>query len=415
MTAPLSDGGSSLRRDIDVDCFSASCKLTGKVRYNRDMNLVEDNASAQLWDRRLDSLRQWKLKHGDCAVPKNAGLLGRWTSRQRELAKKGRLSDARTALLASIGFVWDANESAWESRYASLLEYHDRHGHSCVPSAYPGLGIWVAKLRGKRRRGGLSQERISKLDALEFVWSPSESEWMEKYQALRAFWSNHGHCSVPFRDGDLEKLGWWCNTQRQNYRKGKISAHRALLLDEIGFVWKPHVPVSEGEHASSPRLAAKRGRDPHVQQDGYDGPSWAPTLPRSPYKRLKIDSLLWEPTFSDVSSERAPKQGADSEARADVLRAWNGGGGGGCGRHVSVLPEIVHCTPQHLASMTARRRLRCGLRADSSYVLPPIEDLTSIVARRLGEEGPMYTFPQVQAVRGMHCYLRGKSSAMYPC
>jgi hypothetical protein len=340
------------------------------------MDQFEDDAMLHVWDQRIESLKQWKHQHGHCAVPKNAGLLGRWTSRQRELAKKGRLSNERMSELESIGFVWDANETAWEARYTSLLEYYNFHRHSCVPSAYPGLGIWVAKLRGKRRRGKLSQERIAKLDALEFVWSPSESEWMEKYQALKRFWKTHGHCSVPFRDGDLEKLGWWCNTQRQSRRKGKISAHRVRLLDQIGFVWKPQGLASSrdrhGPTAAKLLLSCKRSRDLQMCQ-GECLCTQVVSETRS-WKRLKR-----EPDTSDTASSTVSTA---TTALSEVMilhgsfpltleRRQS--------RREDLLQGILHYAPPSVKRSSDQN----VQRATSPVTLPPIQNLTAVLAHRL--------------------------------
>lgn len=44
------------------------------------------------WRYRFTELVAWKEEYGDCAVPKSAGVLGRWTSRQRCVADTVRSS-----------------------------------------------------------------------------------------------------------------------------------------------------------------------------------------------------------------------------------------------------------------------------------------------------------------------------------
>lgn len=157
----------------------------------------------------------------------------------------------------------DANDAAWSAQYATLVSFFAEHGHSCVPSLHPKLGIWVAKQyvnefdshgssmflhdlvgkllrgqlhftvamrltltsppnlcfvflyrrRGRYRAGKLRNDRIAKLNTLNFVWSPAEAEWMEKWKQLRDYEKEHGHCSIPIRSGELVHLGWWVNTQ----------------------------------------------------------------------------------------------------------------------------------------------------------------------------------------------------------
>jgi hypothetical protein len=113
---------------------------------------------------------------------KDHASLGTWVSMMRAYRKKGKLSEDRIRRLNQIGFVWDgtlearmteAQEEAWESKYAALVEYKRTHGHCRVPirsKDHPSLGNWVRTMRGYRRRGKLSKERIRRLDELGFVW-----------------------------------------------------------------------------------------------------------------------------------------------------------------------------------------------------------------------------------------------------
>ena len=63
--------------------------------------------------------------------------------------------------------------AAWEERFAELVAYQTQHGHCRVSFGYPenpALGLWVSTQRVEKRAGTLSEERIARLDALEFVW-----------------------------------------------------------------------------------------------------------------------------------------------------------------------------------------------------------------------------------------------------
>lgn len=83
-----------------------------------------------------------------------------------------------------------------------------KHGHVCVPSAHPSLGMFVAKTRARRRKNRLGLDRIAKLDALGFVWSPGNSVWRQRYNELCAFYKDHGTSSVPIGK-EWNYLGWW--------------------------------------------------------------------------------------------------------------------------------------------------------------------------------------------------------------
>ena len=185
------------------------------------------------WDDRYAQRVRWKQIHGTCQVPKAEGPLGRWVARQRELRKKGRLSEDREALLQELDFTWNTNEAAWAARFQQLVDWKEAHGHTCVPIAYGELGMWCAKARQLKRKNKLSQERIEKLESIGFTWSTASADWHERFQLLKAFKERHGHTDVPFEG----ELGWWVHSQRQTKRKGRIIPDRKRLLDSIGFNW----------------------------------------------------------------------------------------------------------------------------------------------------------------------------------
>lgn len=63
---------------------------------------------------------------------------------------------------------------------ALLERYVAEHGNANVPYGlkYEGknLGIWVATQRQRKKTGTISQEQITKLDALGFGWGGSNEE-----------------------------------------------------------------------------------------------------------------------------------------------------------------------------------------------------------------------------------------------
>lgn len=90
----------------------------------------------------------------------------------------------------------------------------------------------------------LLEDQVEALDELDFVWDasgfsgyqPDEDKWMMMYHELVFYKKNseHGDCNVRQRHSSL---GRWVAEQRQSYKKGKLSAERAQLLNNIGFQW----------------------------------------------------------------------------------------------------------------------------------------------------------------------------------
>jgi hypothetical protein len=79
--------------------------------------------------------------------------------------------------------------------------------------------------------------------------SDAESEeghvkrWMVRYEELKQFRQEYGHCRVPHGYAENRKLSWWVMNQRAQYnqlksgKKSWLSGERVQMLNDIGFDW----------------------------------------------------------------------------------------------------------------------------------------------------------------------------------
>eukprot|EP00957_Ditylum_brightwellii_P144314 10994363-Ditylum_brightwellii.AAC.1 len=145
--------------------------------------------------------------------------------------------------------------SAWANMYKELKDYVSTHGHALVPTKFtanPPLGHWVDHQRYLYRlkrygrsspKNMLSDDKIEKLDALNFVWDVYDTQWEIRYKELQKFVLENGHANVPT---DETSLGSWVSHQRHHYKqlqdKGPASSvmtqERIVKLEALGFVWK---------------------------------------------------------------------------------------------------------------------------------------------------------------------------------
>ena len=101
------------------------------------------------------------------------------------------------------------------------------------------LGIWVVTQRNVYKAGKLRKERIDALEEIGFEWDARKATWRRRFEELKRFQEENGHCNVPQRHaGELRQLGIWVMTQRKVYKAGKMSKERIDALEEIGIVWK---------------------------------------------------------------------------------------------------------------------------------------------------------------------------------
>lgn len=70
------------------------------------------------------------------------------------------------------------------------------------------------------------------------------TKWNDKYQDLKAFREEHGHCLVPTRFKHNPSLACWVMHQRAYYhallrgKQNNLTKERIDMLDSIGFVWE---------------------------------------------------------------------------------------------------------------------------------------------------------------------------------
>ena len=91
----------------------------------------------------------------------------------------------------------------------------------------------------------MTAERIRALESVGFDWGTSKHNleyiWSERFQQLREFKVQFGHCRVPRQYAANPKLWQWVSTQRKSYKfykEGKpspMTEERFRALDSVGF------------------------------------------------------------------------------------------------------------------------------------------------------------------------------------
>lgn len=201
-----------------------------------------------LWMQRYQEVQKFKEENGHCRIPKNYKVntsLGLWVSTQRQMKKKGCMSEERERLLNNLGFEWDINSNKkqkddilWLQRFRKLEIFQQEHGHCSVPTKYdknPILGTWVQNQRQFQKKGSLSEDRENMLNRLGFQWTNS---WEQNFDALKRFQQENGHCHISAKHDPVDPtLKTWVSNQRRCKKKGRLSKEREDMLNELGFEW----------------------------------------------------------------------------------------------------------------------------------------------------------------------------------
>lgn len=228
------------------------------------------------WLSNLEQLKEYKKNHGDCVVPRGFSAnpkLASWVAeqrKQRKLLVDGKQSSMipdRIRQLDELGFVWNAQEAAWDRQLADLKAFQSKYGHCLVTvghTEYPKLGSWVKEQRRhyvllqQGKSSNMSSERAEKLDAIGFCWNTHQALWLERFHELSEYKRLHGHSIVPTKCQENQRLGTWVHHQRREYKKyqlGKqshMTIERIEALESLDFVWYPRDGNTRGERPASP-------------------------------------------------------------------------------------------------------------------------------------------------------------------
>ena len=154
----------------------------------------------------------------------------------------------------------------WERMYDAVKSYKEIHGDTLVPATYPinpQLGNWVDNQRQAYRmrlQAGeskddncdtyISDERIEKLNSIDFVWNLYDHTWNIRYTELKQYVAEHGNSVVPWNYTNNEALGLWVRKQRRNYKVTQMGGVRVnqsfrkneyrnlMILDSFGIYMK---------------------------------------------------------------------------------------------------------------------------------------------------------------------------------
>ena len=207
------------------------------------------------WDHYFAAASTYYAEYGGLNVPLRyktpGGLsLGDWVQTQRQIRKGkrtfGTLTQQQIERLDSIGMVWETrSETAWAKGLEAAKRYRQQYGDLQVPSQYKddtgfALGNWIRNTRARYRNGGLTQDQIEKLEALDIVWNMVDSRWERCYAEAAAYYEQHGNLAFPkhyVTESGL-RLGPWLENQRASYLKGELPEDKIQRLEAIGMMWE---------------------------------------------------------------------------------------------------------------------------------------------------------------------------------
>jgi len=184
------------------------------------------------WLKFYEQLKTFREEQGHCRVPSINKELNRWVNKQK---KDKNLNEEKRALLEKLNFFERLN--AWNQKMDQLAEFKKQHGHLDIHQSNTQnkqLLNFVTHIR--RNKHKLSEEKIEKLNDLNFIWKPSRkvdySKWLKKYEEVKEFKEKYGNFSIPKTNPRHVSLQAWLYAQRNNEN---LNEEQKKLLQEIGF------------------------------------------------------------------------------------------------------------------------------------------------------------------------------------
>lgn len=253
--------------DIPVSCITKSGYKLGRwyrsCRNNyRDGNMSEDrkkrleaigmqwlSVKIRTWMQYYELAKQYRDKNGDLIinadyVTEDGTNLGVWISSQRYAYGKGKLKQDQIDLLNDIGMSWHRDVSRFEQGYQYAAAYKEQFEDLNVNIEYITddgfkLGQWIAQQRTRRKAEKLSDERISRLNAIGMTWSAIDELWDKGFAVASGYYEEHGNLNITpsYICSDGFKLGAWVANKKNKYRSGKLSKERIKQLESLGIVW----------------------------------------------------------------------------------------------------------------------------------------------------------------------------------
>ena len=255
----------------------------------------------------------------------NGYNLGWWLVRQRQMYKISKLSKEREKLLEKIGMRFETrdNDEVWNQMYMLAELYFKEYGNLEIKQNFKtlngidydengyNLGQWQSCQRQMYKKSKLSKERKDLLEkiGMRFETRDNDEVWTQMYMLAELYFKEYGNLEISKKfktlngtdeDENGYNLGGWLVSQRQMYKKSKLSKERKDLLEKIGMrfetrdndeVWTRMYKLTEtyfkkyGNLEIPSRFKTLNGID--YDENGYNLGQWQ-SWQRKKYKKSKL-------------------------------------------------------------------------------------------------------------------------------
>ena len=250
-----------------------------------------------LWEEGYRKLQRFHAREGHTRVVgghmEDGYNLGEWVSGRRR--KNAPLSKEQMERLRALDFVWDVHGANWQEGVEKLRKFYAREGHCAVPYNHKEEGFTLGHWVGNKRKisATLSNQQISELNEIGFIWNTYEASWEKGFHVLRLFFEKNSHSApTSFQIEDGYKIGQWARVQRE--KKGILGPNKIAKLDALNFVWDTRAEKWEQGFRKLLEFKKVEGhcivKKSYKTDDGYALGAWVGTQRRS-QKALSLERV----------------------------------------------------------------------------------------------------------------------------
>jgi superfamily II DNA or RNA helicase len=187
--------------------------------------------------------------------------IGKWLYAQRSSFEKGRLSQNKASLLASVGFSFNISKKrSWEDSFEEFKSQLKKHKTILsVTKNNHSLDLWLKRQRSKYREGILDGECSEKLQSIgvELQMATDEEIWEKWYfEYVEYVAQKKENPKISLRGS----LGSWLSGEKNKYRNGELDETKSKLLEDTGLVFESSTDQRHANFKWVKEFVAKHGR-----------------------------------------------------------------------------------------------------------------------------------------------------------
>lgn len=251
------------------------------------------------WNHNFDNWIRFAEKHHktpfNSDIDEEGNKIGGWQKEQRRKYKDNTLSEEKIKKLNSHslwkwerGDLWEDNWNAWKT----FVDKHNKTPFNSYIDEYGNkIGQWQSSQRQNYKKNKLSKEQINKLESHSLWKWEHEDPWEDNWNAWKSFTGKTGSAPTFNKMDEYgNKLGFWQNSQRQNYKQNKLSEEKIKKLESHPlWKWERENPWEDNWNAWKEFVDINK-RDPYKEEKnnkGFTVGQWQHNQ-RQHYKKNKL-------------------------------------------------------------------------------------------------------------------------------